>query len=92
MEASYIWYRQYDSVSQSTAQKKRKIERIFQRDGYQCAVPACLDTDLTVDHIVAKWRGGTNDRLNLQTMCRRHNEMKGAMTQEEFQATLGVTW
>lgn len=44
--------------------------------------PYCLTcgstTDLTVDHVVPKAKGGTDDRHNLVTMCRRHNSSKGS--------------
>lgn len=46
------------------------------------AQPTCdvcgTTEDLTVDHIVPKRRGGTDDRDNLVTLCRRHNSSKGA--------------
>lgn len=33
--------------------------------------------DLTVDHIVSKARGGSDEPDNLRTLCRRHNSAKG---------------
>jgi 5-methylcytosine-specific restriction protein A len=45
----------------------------------QPACDVCGSTaDLTVDHVVAKARGGTDDRGNLRTLCRRHNSAKGS--------------
>ena len=44
--------------------------------------PACIDCgstdDLTVDHIIPKARGGTDEPENLATRCRTHNSSKGA--------------
>lgn len=42
--------------------------------GYR--VPAHHATDLTVDHIVPKAAGGTNDPDNLQVLCRGCNSRK----------------
>jgi len=41
-----------------------------------CSV--CGTTErLSVDHIVAKANGGTDDPTNLQTLCVTHNSAKG---------------
>lgn len=43
-----------------------------------CAVPGCEITDgLTVDHIKALSRGGTDDLTNLRFLCLPHNSSKG---------------
>ncbi len=42
----------------------------------------------TVDHVVAKARGGTDHIENLQLLCGACNSMKGTKTQEEFLAAL----
>jgi 5-methylcytosine-specific restriction enzyme A len=34
-------------------------------------------TDLTVDHVIAKANGGTDDPSNLQVLCRSCNSQKG---------------
>src|SRR5215813_6094985 len=41
--------------------------RIFLRDGYRCQYCGIVrdSNDLTIDHIVPRSRGGTNDALNL---------------------------
>lgn len=42
--------------------------------------PACAvcgtTVDLTTDHVIPKVAGGTDDRDNLTTLCRRHNGAK----------------
>lgn len=50
--------------------------RIFSRDDWKC-VECGTDEDLTIDHIVAVTKGGTNDEANLRTLCRSHNASKG---------------
>jgi hypothetical protein len=45
---------------------------------YVCAAPGCEVTDgLTVDHIKALSRGGTDDLANLRFLCLPHNSSKG---------------
>jgi superfamily II DNA or RNA helicase len=57
---------------------KREIK---ERDGYKCL---CCGTEigryLQVDHIDPKYRGGSNDPENLQTLCGRCNSRKGTDT------------
>ena len=54
----------------------RKKDRIKKRDGNKCLL--CGSTsNLTVDHIIPKHRGGHNGESNLQTLCATCNEDKG---------------
>lgn len=55
----------------------RKALRVFARDGYRCRACGSPD-DLTVDHILAWSRGGSDDDDNLQTLCGTCNSRKGA--------------
>ena len=49
---------------------------VYQRDGHRCV--ECQSTsELTLDHILAWSRGGSDDMDNLQTMCRKCNASKG---------------
>ena len=52
-----------------------------------CAVHFEL-RNLTVDHIIARAKGGTDHISNLQLLCGSCNSMKGAKTQEELLAKL----
>lgn len=50
---------------------------IFDRDGWECR--RCgSHRDLTVDHVVPRVKGGTDDPSNLQTLCGSCNSSKGA--------------
>ena len=42
--------------------------------------------NLTIDHVVARSRGGSDHLDNLQLLCGACNSTKGAKTQEEFLA------
>ena len=44
--------------------------------------------NFTVDHILAKSKGGTDHIDNLQLLCGACNSMKGSRSQEEFIARL----
>lgn len=55
---------------------------IMQRDGYRCRLCGTAANDgphvrLEVDHIVARYRGGTDDPGNLWTLCFACNRGKG---------------
>ncbi|MBD2597208.1 HNH nuclease [Nostoc sp. MBR 210] len=59
---------------------------VFQRDKYQCQ--SCgktdLETNLTIDHIIALARGGQNDISNLHTLCLTCNLKKSDKTDQRF--------
>lgn len=57
---------------------RSQIKTTSGRDRYQCQ--SCgkthLETNLTIDHIIALARGGSNDISNLQTLCLTCNQQK----------------
>lgn len=55
-------------------------KKILKRDGGRCVKCGSRDR-LTVDHIVPRARGGTNDPANLQTLCHTCNQEKGSSIQ-----------
>ena len=51
---------------------------LIERDGYVCSHADCnVTSNLTIDHIVALSKGGTDDLTNLRFLCRSHNSAKG---------------
>src|SRR5215831_18524275 len=64
--------------------------RIFLRDGYRCQYCGIVKdpNDLTIDHIIPRSRGGTNDALNLCAACIPCNNRKGNRTPAEARMPL----
>lgn len=60
---------------------------IFKRDGYKC-VYCEATTDLTLDHVIPRSRGGRTSWTNLVTACKRCNSRKGDFTPEEAEMPL----
>lgn len=56
--------------------------RIYKRDGHQC-VYCGSSKNLTLDHVIPKSRGGSNDWINLVTSCFKCNLKKADRTPEE---------
>jgi len=63
--------------------------RIFKRDGNQC-VYCGSKRDLTIDHVMPKSRGGTNEWTNLVTCCSKCNIKKGNKTPEESKMIMRI--
>lgn len=62
---------------------------IIERDGKVCRLCGS-DRNLTVDHIVAVSKGGTDDFNNLRTLCKRCNGLKGAASDPDPQSLRGL--
>lgn len=62
--------------------------QIFQRDGDGCHYCKELVKFYTIDHKVARSKGGTDDLDNLVRSCIRCNALKGSRDYEEFVAWL----
>ena len=76
-------------------QKKNTRKRtnhavLYRRQVGYCAGCGChfQSRNLTIDHVVPKWRGGSDDISNFQLLCDACNQMKGDGTQEELLAEL----
>lgn len=56
--------------------RKLRVTRL-RMDAYRCAVPGCATPALIVDHIIPRYRGGSDTMNNLRSLCRKHdNEIK----------------
>lgn len=65
----------------------RKLRRqILERDGYRCAVVGCTQRANEVDHIRPHSLGGTDDPINLTSICRYHHARKSAAEGHAAQA------
>ena len=53
-------------------------EEVFLRDGYRCRYCGSSDAPLTLDHVIARSRGGSDAPENLAAACRPCNSSKGA--------------
>lgn len=60
----------------------RKLRvHVLERDGYLCVYCAKANRHVQatdVDHIVPKYKGGTDEMDNLQSLCRKHHAKKTA--------------
>jgi len=57
--------------------------KVLDRDGYKCHY--CGETEcLTIDHVVPRSKGGTNEQSNLLTACHGCNASKGAKSYSEY--------
>jgi 5-methylcytosine-specific restriction endonuclease McrA len=65
--------------------KKIELSRknILRRDGFRCQYCGSLHSQLTVDHIIPKSRGGLDQWENLTAACVGCNNKKGNRTPEE---------
>lgn len=67
--------------------RERKIKKLIARDGEGCRAPGCEQVaSLTIDHIVPRKFGGSNDLSNLQLLCKSHNSEKRDRSWEWFVA------
>lgn len=58
-------------------------KNIFLRDGYRCQYCGRKESQLTIDHVIPKSRGGEESWNNLITACRSCNIRKGNRTPDE---------
>ena len=59
----------------STAKWKQIAKRIRERDGYTCQM--CGLEGNSVDHIIPRSAGGSDEEWNLQCLCTKCNSAKG---------------
>lgn len=56
---------------------KKKRLAIYARDGNQCVWCGAFMTELTIDHVIPRSRGGCNHPANLVTACMGCNRQRG---------------
>ncbi|MCX7800739.1 MAG: HNH endonuclease [Fimbriimonadales bacterium] len=61
---------------------------VLARDRYTCQYCGSKGSDLTIDHVVPKRRGGQDTWDNLVACCRRCNLMKGDKTPQQARMNL----
>jgi len=87
---SVIRRREYINVRRRREASSAKRLRIYMRDKFRCQY--CGDkkaaTELTLDHIVPRSRGGDNSPINIVAACLRCNNRKGDRTPEEARMPL----
>jgi 5-methylcytosine-specific restriction endonuclease McrA len=59
-------------------QKHKIRDAVKQRFGGACAFCGCIPRILTLDHVVAKSKGGLDVKWNLAAVCQRCNRHKGS--------------
>lgn len=68
----------WDGTGSTRAWRKVRA-RILVRDSFVCRmVPGCTTRASTVDHVVPRALGGTDDPSNLRAACAAHNSSAGA--------------
>jgi 5-methylcytosine-specific restriction endonuclease McrA len=61
---------------------------VFQRDQYMCMYCGEQGKDLTIDHVVPRYRGGRHTWENLVSACKRCNHRKAGRTPQEARMRL----
>lgn len=61
---------------------------ILRRDDYRCQYCGCESSQLTIDHVVPRHRGGEHSWENLVTACPQCNRRKGGRTLAEAKMRL----
>ena len=71
--------------SQRNVSQKTKIE-VAARAKWKCEICyAVLTANYEIDHILALYLGGTNDKSNLQSLCSECHRTKTREEYEEYQ-------
>ena len=87
---SVIRLRSYINIRRRREASGMKRLRIYMRDKFRCQY--CGDkksaTELTLDHILPRSRGGDNSPVNIATACITCNNRKGSRTPEEARMPL----
>jgi hypothetical protein len=74
-------------IRHRTRLNKPNRSRIYKRDGYEC-VYCGSKKNLTLDHVIPKSRGGSNEWTNLVTCCSKCNRDKDNKTPDEAKMSM----
>jgi 5-methylcytosine-specific restriction endonuclease McrA len=91
-EAAKNAKRDHTSIRRRQFQAHRSrlaLAMIDARIPYVCAILGCNSiANLTIDHILALSRGGTDELQNLRFLCRSHNSAKSDKDEADFLPTM----
>ena len=78
----------FDNYGKAVADHRMLID-VARRDGPHCfwhshRIDIHCSDDLSVEHLIPRSRGGSNDLPNLVLACKTHNSRRGAMSVEDF--------
>jgi 5-methylcytosine-specific restriction endonuclease McrA len=87
---SVIRRRTYINIRRRREQSSMKRLRIYTRDRFRCQYCGAKKTasELTLDHILPRSRGGDNSPINVVTACLKCNNRKGDRTPDEARMPL----
>ena len=87
---SVIRRRTYINIRRRREQSSMKRLRIYTRDKFRCQYCGAKKTasELTLDHILPRSRGGDNTPINVVTACLKCNNRKGNRTPAEARMPL----
>jgi 5-methylcytosine-specific restriction endonuclease McrA len=87
---SVIRRRSYINIRRRREQSSMKRLRIYTRDRFRCQYCGAKKTasELTLDHILPRSRGGDNSPINVVTACLKCNNRKGDRTPDEARMPL----
>lgn len=76
-----VLLRDYNRVPRTPLRLSRR--NVFLRDGHRCMYCNDAESELTIDHVLPKSRGGLSQWENLVACCRACNLAKGRRTPDE---------
>lgn len=82
-----IWHKgklvNASSITKRRVGTKNERKLVFSRDGHKC-VKCGSKSNLTIDHVIPKSKGGRDSVTNYQTMCFKCNQEKAASIITEY--------
>lgn len=87
LSCNQCWYRCMSVKVFGTVHMHERLRELWDAQGGICRYTGEVliqSETASIDHIIPKSRGGTNDMDNLQWVSKKINSMKSSMTHEEF--------